>query len=222
MSIMRRSSTINAMSLGSQFKTQLTALVKTIRCVPSWPLSISAAPSHYASRSSWISLFPFDSPPVRFPSLRSTAPHYVRCIKPNDLNAPGKERIDLRLSQVQSKLMICKSPDTFNAPRIVNQLRYSGVLEAVRVARAGYPIRYSHQKFVDQYYMLGGKVSDTLSLAHSASLLSLFSTLGLCLFIIIILLSVQLLSRSSFVSLSLIFSCFLLLSRYRLPLYLSS
>ncbi|KAK1740703.1 myosin family protein [Skeletonema marinoi] len=38
---------------------------------------------------------------------------------------------------------------------IVEQLRYSGVLEAVRVSRAGYPIRYTHGVFMNRYYMLG-------------------------------------------------------------------
>jgi myosin-5 len=38
-----------------------------------------------------------------------TSPHYVRCIKPNDDHQPGR----------------------FEAPRIVEQLRYGGVLEAV-------------------------------------------------------------------------------------------
>ena len=62
-----------------------------------------------------------------------TAPHYIRCLKPND---------DLL-------------PDEFDPKNIVEQLRYSGVLEAVRVSRAGYPTRYPHASFMLRYYMLG-------------------------------------------------------------------
>ena len=62
-----------------------------------------------------------------------TAPHYIRCLKPND------------------ELL----PDEFDPKQIVEQLRYSGVLEAVRVSRAGYPTRYPHHQFMSRYYMLG-------------------------------------------------------------------
>ena len=65
--------------------------------------------------------------------IDATAPHYIRCLKPND---------DLL-------------PDEFDPKNIVEQLRYSGVLEAVRVSRAGYPIRYTHGVFINRYYMLG-------------------------------------------------------------------
>ncbi|TMW66528.1 hypothetical protein Poli38472_004293 [Pythium oligandrum] len=61
--------------------------------------------------------------------IRATAPHYVRCIKPNDTN-------------------VC---DAFSSARVVEQLRSGGVLEAVRVARAGFPVRMSHQQFLERY-----------------------------------------------------------------------
>jgi len=38
---------------------------------------------------------------------------------------------------------------------IVDQLRCGGVLEAVRVSRAGYPTRYPHEVFKARYYILG-------------------------------------------------------------------
>ena len=71
--------------------------------------------------------------------IDGTAPHYIRCLKPND---------DL-------------IPDEFDPKNIVEQLRYSGVLEAVRVSRAGYPIRYTHRVFMDRYYMLGDLGQDS-------------------------------------------------------------
>lgn len=64
--------------------------------------------------------------------IDTTMPHYVRCLKPND---------DL-------------APDTFDPKNIVEQLRYCGVLEAVRVSRAGYPTRYPHDVFFSRYFPL--------------------------------------------------------------------
>ena len=58
-----------------------------------------------------------------------TAPHYVRCLKPNQ---------SLR-------------PNEFDKAMIADQLRYAGVLEAIRVSRVGYSQRYSHSSFVDRY-----------------------------------------------------------------------
>mmetsp|Transcript_19137 Transcript_19137/g.29149 ORF Transcript_19137/g.29149 Transcript_19137/m.29149 type:complete len:1639 (+) Transcript_19137:139-5055(+) len=61
-----------------------------------------------------------------------TCPHYVRCLKPNDLLVP----------------------DHFNPLIICDQLRYAGVIEAVRVSRIGYPHRYLHSAFVARYRVL--------------------------------------------------------------------
>lgn len=61
-----------------------------------------------------------------------TSPHYVRCLKPNDLLLP----------------------DHFNPLIISDQLRYAGVIEAVRVSRVGYPHRYPHNAFVSRYRIL--------------------------------------------------------------------
>ena len=65
--------------------------------------------------------------------IDATVPHYIRCLKPND---------ELK-------------PDTFDPRMIVDQLRCGGVLEAVRVSRAGYPTRYPHELFRNRYYVLG-------------------------------------------------------------------
>ncbi len=65
-------------------------------------------------------------------ALNSTTPHYVRCIKPNDLKAPFK----------------------FQSKRAVEQLRACGVLETVRISAAGYPSRWTYQEFFQRYRML--------------------------------------------------------------------
>jgi myosin V len=64
--------------------------------------------------------------------IESTAPHYVRCLKPND---------DL-------------VPYDFNPLVIADQLRCAGVLEAIRVSRVGFPHRYFHAHFVERYGLL--------------------------------------------------------------------
>jgi myosin V len=71
-------------------------------------------------------------------SVQKTDPHYIRCIKPNDAAKP--------------LLMVRK--------RTTEQLRYGGVLEAVRVARAGYPVRMFHQQFFQRYRMLLPTIPD--------------------------------------------------------------
>ncbi|CEG47982.1 myosin-like protein [Plasmopara halstedii] len=65
-------------------------------------------------------------------TLHRTNPHYVRCLKPND---------------------VCKA-GIYERDRVLNQLRCNGVMEAVRVARAGYPIRLPLDVFVARYFSL--------------------------------------------------------------------
>eukprot|EP00804_Cyclotella_cryptica_P005963 CCRYP_000224-RB/>CCRYP_000224-RB protein AED:0.01 eAED:0.01 QI:97/1/1/1/1/1/2/2451/1530 len=65
--------------------------------------------------------------------IDKTSPHYIRCLKPNN------------------RLL----PEVFDAALIADQLRCSGVIEAVRVSRLGYPQRYSHSTFISRYRMLG-------------------------------------------------------------------
>jgi len=62
-----------------------------------------------------------------------TSPHYIRCLKPNEMLIP----------------------DSFDPVSAVDQLRSAGVVEAVRVSRLGYPQRYSHALFVHRYRILG-------------------------------------------------------------------
>ena len=70
-------------------------------------------------------------------SIYATTPHYIRCLKPNDENVP----------------------DSFNRQRITEQLRYGGVLEAVRVARSGFPVRLGHADFYARYRPLANPFS---------------------------------------------------------------
>ncbi|KAG7513176.1 unconventional myosin-Vb-like [Solea senegalensis] len=65
-------------------------------------------------------------------TLNSTTPHYVRCIKPNDL----------------------KQPFLFDPKRIVQQLRACGVLETIRISAAGFPSRWTYEEFFSRYRVL--------------------------------------------------------------------
>lgn len=77
--------------------------------------------------------------------INHTKPHYVRCLKPNDKNLP----------------------DTFDRLRITEQLKYGGVLEAVRVARAGFPMRMPLDGFYNHYKRLANPFNPiTATLPH--------------------------------------------------------
>jgi myosin-5 len=65
-------------------------------------------------------------------NINTTSPHYIRCIKPNTENKGG----------------------LFEPSLVLGQLRCGGVLEAVRVTRAGFPNRYSYEEFYKQYRCL--------------------------------------------------------------------
>lgn len=60
------------------------------------------------------------------------SPHYIRCIKPNALLAPGY----------------------FDKAMVASQLQCGGILQAVGVARNGFTLHYSHEEFVIRYLCL--------------------------------------------------------------------
>ncbi|XP_042320333.1 unconventional myosin-X [Sceloporus undulatus] len=65
-------------------------------------------------------------------TLSTSNPFFVRCIKPN----------------------MHKMPDQFDQNVVLNQLRYSGMLETVRIRRAGFPVRRPFQDFHKRYKVL--------------------------------------------------------------------
>ncbi|XP_043381521.1 myosin-IIIb [Chelonia mydas] len=66
-------------------------------------------------------------------------PHFVRCIKPND------DREALKFSQ----------------ERVLVQLRYTGILETVKIRQQGYSHRILFEEFVKRYYYLAFKAHQT-------------------------------------------------------------
>jgi myosin heavy subunit len=64
--------------------------------------------------------------------INAAQPHFVRCINPNSHKTPQKLEPEM----------------------ILDQLRCSGLMEAVRVSRAGFPVRMPHQDFVNRFALL--------------------------------------------------------------------
>ena len=62
-------------------------------------------------------------------TLKQTVPHFVRCVKPN-------------LEQVGNK---------FDPVLALNQLKYSGLFEAIRIRKSGYEVRLPIDGFVNRY-----------------------------------------------------------------------
>uniref|UniRef100_A0A8B9TMD0 Myosin XIX n=1 Tax=Anas platyrhynchos TaxID=8839 RepID=A0A8B9TMD0_ANAPL len=64
--------------------------------------------------------------------LNSTKPHYIRCIKPN---------------------ADCKAL-TFKKEEVLSQLQACGIVEAITISAAGFPIRISFESFTERYEIL--------------------------------------------------------------------
>ncbi|XP_033853123.3 myosin-7-like [Acipenser ruthenus] len=65
-------------------------------------------------------------------NLRSTHPHFVRCIIPNETKTPG----------------------AMDNPLVMHQLRCNGVLEGIRICRKGFPNRILYGDFKQRYRIL--------------------------------------------------------------------
>lgn len=65
-------------------------------------------------------------------NLRSTQPHFVRCIIPNEMKQPG----------------------VMDNGLVLHQLRCNGVLEGIRICRKGFPSRILYAEFKQRYRIL--------------------------------------------------------------------
>ncbi|XP_038129213.1 unconventional myosin-X isoform X4 [Cyprinodon tularosa] len=65
-------------------------------------------------------------------TLSVSNPFFIRCIKPN----------------------MEKTPNVFDPEIVLNQLRYSGMLETVKIRRAGFPVRRTFKDFFSRYKII--------------------------------------------------------------------
>ncbi|CAB1418909.1 unnamed protein product, partial [Pleuronectes platessa] len=104
-------------------------------------------------------------------TLSASNPFFVRCIKPNmdkwqwPVNkidslgnavvlfgaypAPGALHVDPLSDQAA-----CSKASQFDPDIVLNQLRYSGMLETVKIRRAGFPVRRTFMDFYSRYKMI--------------------------------------------------------------------
>ncbi|KAL0797347.1 hypothetical protein Bca101_052521 [Brassica carinata] len=71
-------------------------------------------------------------------SLSTTEPHYIRCVKPNNL----------------------LKPEIFENNNILQQLRCGGVMEAIRISCAGYPTRKPFNEFLTRFKVLAPETTN--------------------------------------------------------------
>ncbi|CAH8389372.1 unnamed protein product [Eruca vesicaria subsp. sativa] len=71
-------------------------------------------------------------------TLSTTEPHYVRCVKPNNV----------------------LKPDIFENANVLHQLRCGGVMEAIRISCAGYPTRKSFSEFLTRFRILSPEATN--------------------------------------------------------------
>ncbi|KAK3220431.1 hypothetical protein Dsin_014401 [Dipteronia sinensis] len=69
-------------------------------------------------------------------TLSATEPHYIRCVKPNNVLKPA----------------------IFENSNVIQQLRCGGVLEAIRISCAGYPTRRTFYEFLIRFGLLAPEV----------------------------------------------------------------
>jgi myosin-5 len=69
-------------------------------------------------------------------TLSSTEPHYIRCVKPNNVLKPA----------------------IFENVNVIQQLRCGGVLEAIRISCAGYPTKRTFYEFLNRFGVLAPEV----------------------------------------------------------------
>ncbi|CAN8273523.1 unnamed protein product [Cochlearia groenlandica] len=74
-------------------------------------------------------------------TLSTTEPHYIRCVKPNNL----------------------LKPLIFENQNVLQQLRCGGVMEAIRISCAGFPTRKHFEEFLERFSILAPEVMDKSS-----------------------------------------------------------
>ncbi|EFH57530.1 hypothetical protein ARALYDRAFT_321053 [Arabidopsis lyrata subsp. lyrata] len=71
-------------------------------------------------------------------TLNTTEPHYIRCVKPNNV----------------------LKPEIFENVNVLHQLRCGGVMEAIRISCAGYPTRKPFNEFLTRFRILAPEATE--------------------------------------------------------------
>lgn len=79
--------------------------------------------------------------------LETCEPHFIRCIKPNDAKLAG----------------------LFNSRKCLDQLRYAGMLETIRIRNQGYALREPHDAFFQRFRVLCPSATDCKDLVLKIS-----------------------------------------------------
>jgi len=90
-------------------------------------------------------------------TLTKCEPHYIRTIKPNDNKQSG----------------------VFDAERVKHQIRYLGIVENIRVERAGFAFRQEYEYFVKRYKMLSKSTWPRHSGNHKQDTKTILSEIGI-------------------------------------------
>ncbi|GAB2226409.1 hypothetical protein Drorol1_Dr00022214 [Drosera rotundifolia] len=89
-------------------------------------------------------------------TLNSTEPHYIRCVKPNNVLKPA----------------------IFEHVNVMQQLSCGGVLEAIRISCAGYPTRRTFFEFINRFKILAPEVVQG-SYEEKAACMKILEKMGL-------------------------------------------
>lgn len=100
-------------------------------------------------------------------TLTACQPYFIRCIKPNDFKKPMVRRqswssqteLNMLENWKKKKKLLQTSFSTslsqlFDRELCMRQLRYSGMMETIRIRKAGYPVRYTFDEFLTRYRVL--------------------------------------------------------------------
>lgn len=86
-------------------------------------------------------------------NLRTTHPHFVRCIIPNETKTPGKKPVgsldggQFLRNSVWSWCFLLLFSGAMEHSLVLHQLRCNGVLEGIRICRKGFPNRILYGDF---------------------------------------------------------------------------